>query len=270
MGAEDSRSPPEPEVELLVACMNRREPPPVLARFASGAERPALLVINQCTDIDPPAELALPGVRMVSVRERGLSRSRNRALALARGKLLAFCDEDLEYLPESLAVLRRGFAAHPRAAIVTFQFRARETGKPWKRYAPRPLEHGPLSVASVSTVEIALRRAQAGHLRFDERFGLGAELASGEENIWLIDALREGLRVGYYPEPLCDHPGLSTGHRPWSEADARAKGALLRRMYPTAWPAMVGGFCVLKYPRYRAQLSAPRFLAAAMRGGREL
>jgi len=267
MAVDDARAP---EVEVLVACMNRREPPPVLARFAAGAERPALLVINQCTSIDPPADIDLPGVRMISVRERGLSRSRNRALSLARGELLAFCDEDVEYLPDALATLRRGFAAHPRAAIVTFRFHTRETGKPFKSYAPSAFEHGPLSVASVSTIEIALRRSQAGQLRFDERFGLGAELASGEENIWLQDALRSGLGLGYFPEPLCDHPGLSTGHRAWTEADARSKGALLRRMYPRAWPAMVGGFCVLKYPLYRQQLSARRFLAAALRGARSL
>lgn len=259
-----------PEVELLVACMNRREPPPVLARFAPSAERPALLVINQCTEIEPPPDIDAEGLRMISVREQGLSRSRNRALEHARGELLAFCDDDVEYLPSALATLRRGFAAHPRAAIVTFQFLARETGRPFKRYAPAPFEHGPLSVAAVSTIEIAFRRERAAHLRFDERFGLGAGLASGEENIWLRDALRAGLRAGYFPEPLCDHPGLPTGHRAWTAADARAKGALLRRMYPRAWPAMVGGFCVLKYPLYRERLSAPRFLLEAVQGARKL
>jgi glycosyltransferase involved in cell wall biosynthesis len=259
-----------PEVELLVACMNRSEPPPVLARLPPGADKPALLVINQCTTIDPPAELSEPGVRMISVRERGLSRSRNRALELARGKLLVFCDDDVEYLPGALASLRRGFAAHPGAAVVTFQFLTRETGKPFKRYAPSPQRHGLFSVASVSTIEIALRRDLAGHLRFDERFGLGAELASGEENIWLADALHAGLGAGYFPEPLCDHPGLSTGHRAWTAADARTKGALLRRMYPRLWPAMLGGFCVLKYPLYRDQLSPPSFLAAALAGARNI
>ena len=265
MGADS-----EPEVELLVACMNRSEPPPVLARLPPSAERPALLVINQCTTIEPPPELVAPGVRMISVRERGLSRSRNRALELARGKLLVFCDEDVLYLPAALATLRRGFAAHPGAAIVTFQFQTRETGALFKHYAPSPFAHGPLSVAAVSTIEIALRRERAGHLRFDERFGLGAALPSGEENIWLADALRAGLSAGYFPEPLCDHPGLSTGHRAWSHADARAKGALLRRMYPRLWPAMVGGFCILKYPLYRARLSPPGFLAAALEGARNL
>lgn len=257
-------------VELLVACMNRTEPPPVLARFPAGAERPALLVINQCTTIEPPPDLEQPGVRMYSMRERGISRSRNRALERARGELLVFVDEDLEYLPSALETLRRGFAAHPYASVVTFQFRVRETGEPAKRYAPRPVEHGRLSAASVTSFEIALRRELAGHIRFDERFGLGAALTSGEENIWLQDVQREGLRVGYFPEPLCDHPGLTSGHRAWTELEARTKGALLRRMYPLAWPAMVGGFCVLKYPLYRRQMSPPRFLASALRGARDL
>jgi len=255
-----------PEIELLVACMNRTEPPPVLARFAAGAERPALLVINQCTTIEPPPDLEQPGVRMYSMRERGISRSRNRALERARGKLLVIVDDDIEYLPGALATLRRGFAAHPAAAVVTFQFVVRETGKPSKRYAPRAFSHGRLSAAGVTSFEIALRRELAGRIRFDERFGLGAALTSGEENIWLQDVLRQGHSAGYFPEPLCDHPGLTSGHRGWTEVEARTKGALLRRMYPTAWPAMIGGFSVLKYPLYRQQMTAPRFLATALKG----
>jgi hypothetical protein len=267
--AADSRAQ-EPEIELLVACMNRTEPPPVLARFGQGAERPALLVINQCTTIDPPPDIEQPGLRMYSVRERGLSKSRNAALERARGKLLAIVDDDVEYLPGALDTLRRGFAEHPQAAVVTFQFLARETGRPAKRYAKRPFVHGRLSAAAVSSIEIVLRRDLAGHLRFDERFGLGAALTSGEENVWLQDVLRRGLAAAYFPAALCDHPSLGSGHRAWTAVEARTKGALLRRMYPFAWPAMLGGFCVLKYPLYRDHMTAPRFLASALRGARDL
>jgi hypothetical protein len=268
--AGDSRADRQPEVELLVACMNRTEPPPVLARFTEGAERPALLVINQCTSIEPPPDLERPGLRMYSMRERGLSKSRNAALDRARGKLLAIVDDDVEYLPGALDTLRRGFAAHPNAAVVTFQFLARETGLPAKRYAPRAFVHGRLSAAAVSSIEIVLRRDLAGHLRFDERFGLGAALSSGEENIWLQDLQRSGLIAAYYPGALCDHPSLGSGHRAWTAAEARTKGALLRRMYPAAWPAMLGGFCLLKYPLYRHHMTAPRFLATALKGARDL
>src|SRR5688500_20220427 len=118
MGADPE---PQPELELLVACMNRTEPPPVLARFPEGAERPALLVINQCTTIEPPPDLERPGVRMYSSRERGISKSRNAALARARGKLLAIADDDLDYLPSALDAPRRAIAAHQRAAAVTLQ-----------------------------------------------------------------------------------------------------------------------------------------------------
>lgn len=268
MGADPQADPPE--VELLVACMNRTEPPPVLARFPEGAERPALLVINQCTTIEPPPDIERPGVRMYSLRERGVSRSRNAALARARGRLLAIVDDDVQYLPSALDTLRRGFAAHPSAAVVTFQFLARETGQPTKRYAAQPFVHGPLSAAAVSSIEIAIRRELAGHIRFDERFGLGAALTSGEENIWLQDVMRQGLTAAYYPAAVCDHPGLSSGHRGWTAVEARTKGALLRRMYPRAWPAMLGGFCVLKYPLYREHLSVPGFLTEALRGARQV
>jgi glycosyltransferase involved in cell wall biosynthesis len=240
--------------------MNRTEPPPILARFGADDEKPAMLVINQCTEIDPPPELARDGLRMHSMRERGVSLSRNRALASARGEILAMVDHDLEYFPASLDTIRRAYRALPDADIITFQFLNRDTGQPVKPYPGRSFRHGLRSIGSVSLVEMTLRRERVGQLTFDTRFGPGAPLQSGEENIFMADALRAGLRAYYWPEPICDHPGVGTGYRMWDRDTAYAKGATFRRMYPLAWPAVAGYFALIKHQHYGAQLSLPHWL----------
>lgn len=259
----------EPAIELLVSAMNRTEPPPVLARFSASDERPALLVINQCTAIEPPPMFERDGVRMVSMHERGVSLSRNRALGLARAELLAIVDDDIEYLPGSLATIRRAYRALPDADVITFQFLNRDTGLPVKHYAARPFRHDRRTIGRVSLVEMTLRRDATVGLAFDTRFGPGATLQSGEENIFLADALRAGLRGYYWPEPICDHPGVGTGYRMWDRETAYAKGATFRRMYPLAWPGVAAYFALVKHRNYRSQMNLVTWLWINARGAFE-
>ena len=58
----------------------------------------------------------------------------------------------------------------------------------------------------VSTIEMVFRREKVqNQLLFDERFGLGTKfLTCGEEEIWLIDALRAGLKIKYFPERIVE------------------------------------------------------------------
>lgn len=55
---------------------------------------------------------------------------------------------------------------------------------------------------TISALEMACKRQSVqGFIRFDERFGLGTKfLTCGEEEVWLEDALRAGLKLHYFPD----------------------------------------------------------------------
>lgn len=257
-----------PSVELLVAAMHCAEPPDLLVDFPDGVERPDVLVINQCPDGPLPVPLEQPHLRMISVDDRGLAKSRNLALDSAQGDLVVLADADLRYLPSALQTLRAAFAAHPDATVITFQFLNSDTGQPYKRYAKRGFRHNLRTIASVSSVEIAVRRSKLGALRFDPAHGLGARFPSAEEGVFLADVLRAGHAAYYWPEPLCSHPGQTSGHTQWSAQVAEAKGAAFRRMYRGVWPLVTAWFVVRKYPLYKAKLGLAAFAWHSLRGVR--
>ena len=101
----------------------------------------------------------------------------------------------------------------------------------------------------VASVEIALRRSsiEESRLRFDEHFGLGAEFPTGEENIFLADALDKGLKLLYMPIPIVMHPPESSGQDYDNIKLVQAKGAMFERIFGLKGHAVSFLFALKKY-----------------------
>lgn len=172
-------------------------------------------------------------VRLVTCKGRGLSANRNFALAHARGDYLLIADDDERFEISHLLRIKETFAQGPQTAIFLFQARTPE-GHPIKDYPTQPFsyENCPRGYYP-SSWEIALRRESTSSLRFDTRFGLGASrLACGEEEVFLHEAYKQGLRIEYRPIPVAIVPPGTTGSRfRESEAVRRSKGAVLTIMH---------------------------------------
>lgn len=151
-------------------------------------------------------------VRVLQLAGRGLCRNRNHALAHAEGDILKICDDDELWERADFDAILSTYARHPEYDLVHFQVRGLN-----KIYPPR----------YVSSVELTLRRATAGKLRFDERFGLGAEqLCAGEEEVLLADARKAGFTIHYEPQPICRTDSDTTGTQWSSPLLQRSKGAV--------------------------------------------
>lgn len=89
------------------------------------------------------------------------------------------------------------------------------------------------TIMSVCSIEIVVSRSLAKrNILFDERFGLGTDFSTGGENIMLLDALRQGVKITRHPAVIVQHPVSSSGSgsRGLSQL-AFAKGAMFRRMF---------------------------------------
>lgn len=187
------------------------------------------LVINQLIN----DSTSVGGPSVLSYREIGLARSRNRAIDMATGDICLISDDDVEYLPEIVSVIQSAFDQNPDADIITFQIEAPD-GQSFRPYREGPFWHNKRSVMSVCSVEIAFRRKAilASHLKFDERFGLGACFPTGEEIIFLCDAIDKGLKILSYPSFIVTHPLETSGARLRNNPQLiEAKGAMFSRIF---------------------------------------
>ncbi len=219
--------------------MGLQSPWPLLERMAI-PEDVAVLVVNQCperAEDDLPADIDDGRVRMRSFAERGLARSRNRALDLARGEIVLLADSDCHLIAEAVPAILGAFESHPDCGVVSFQYAIDAVDRAAKTYPVRGRDLGRFSIVRVSSVEIALRRSAVGPVRFDERFGPGAVHPMGSENVFLAKLGRRGVRMRFEPLMICVHVGATRGAKLDGRIEmAEAVGPLLAAMYPRLWP----------------------------------
>lgn len=179
-------------------------------------------------DLIPEVLRTRQDVEIHTINGKGLSANRNIALSKATADIVVFADDDARFADESFSNIRGAFENNPDIDVAFFQATT-YTGKPLKNY---PTEERDITTIpsdyNISAIEMAIRRQSIqGTLNFDERFGLGAPfLTCGEEEVWLYDALRLGLKIHYFPVKILETSTMLKRSLVYVDAGVqRSKGA---------------------------------------------
>jgi glycosyltransferase involved in cell wall biosynthesis len=198
----------DPAVSLVVSTIGR---PELLARLVrsvvvEGATVPLeLIVADQSADQSAAAVLAAHAGdvpwRVVPSR-RGVSRGRNAGLAVARGEVVTFPDDDCWYPGGTLAAALAHLRAHPALVGVTGILVDGDGAPNMLRWARRP---GPVTKAnyyrtSIGPTVIARTALVREVGAYDERIGPGSGTPMGScEDADLVLRLLERGPVAYEP-----------------------------------------------------------------------
>ena len=178
-------------------------------------------------------------VLLYKYKGQGLAANRNLALERATSEYVMCADDDTRISPDITSIIEGTFSQVPDLDIAFYQA-STYTGKPLKNYPDEAFAMlQPPTTYSISTIEMVCRRNSIqGKLRFDERFGLGTKfLTCGEEEIWLHDALRFGLKMHYFPVKVVETSTMLKKTLIYVDAGVqRSRGAFTYYMYgQRAW-----------------------------------
>ncbi|WP_169698520.1 glycosyltransferase family A protein [Mesotoga infera] len=158
------------------------------------------LLINQ-TDSNSELEVTNNGnvVRLINTTEKGLSRSRNKAIMSAHGEICLLCDDDEILVDNYEAIITNAFDSIREADIIAFKI-ARKGKKYWNRIK----SVNRFSSLRISSVQIAFKRDSIVRkgVKFNEQFGAGSNYPFGEENLFLIECLKNGLKIFFFPSEI--------------------------------------------------------------------
>jgi glycosyltransferase involved in cell wall biosynthesis len=168
---------------------------------------------------------------------KGVAKSRNKALDLAKGEYLIFSDDDITFSATGLQQAIDYLDSHPEVSLLLGQA-TDESGTLRKRY-PKAIEKlGSLNSARAATYEMIIRVSEVRRLgvRFDEDFGAGAKNYLGDEYIFVVDLIKAGGKAVFAPITLAQHPTESSGSRWGSEQDRRARAIIFTRVFGALAP----------------------------------
>lgn len=236
------------KIEHLISTMHQNTP-----EFAVKMNcRQNILVVNQAQDgrID---QMEINGlrVRMVTTDERGLSNSRNMLLEYAQGDICLVGDDDLFYIEGYDEIVKEAYEKHPDADLIAFRF-TQKMGEETRHQFEKETWLNLFTISKVASVEITFRvtKIREKGLRFCILLGLGAKYGACEENAFLADALRSGLKILYIPKTICylkpDPPERVKWQNGYDKDYFMKRGAGFYRIYRKLFIPFSVAFLLLK------------------------
>lgn len=251
--------PQQPKISLLICTINDRIS--AVPQVLLSPHRDICYVVSmQYTDdlfLDqiPEELLQRDDVRVYPYFGAGLSANRNHALRHCTTELAIIADDDAHYTLDDLEAVMHLAEDHPEVGVYCLQV-SHTDGKPHRNYPAYSFDyaHQPRGNYFVSC-ELVLR-TDALLPTFDIRFGLGAPfLGCGEEEVFLYQAYRLGVKVHYFPLHLCTIPeSPTTGSQFLTNKKVRhAKGAVLYVMH-----GLIGGLLRITLTALRTRKTESR------------
>lgn len=248
--------------EILMATMNRKK----ISDIDWGKKNISskVLLINQS---DFEGEEVCSNIRMISCKERGSSKSRNKAIEESRAEICLIADDDVEYLDGYEDMIVDHFDNNPDIDIFTFQIVTPNGTKFNSGYSNYPYIHNWRTILKCASIEIAFRRKSiiGKKMKVNEQFGLGSKYKIHDEIIFLKEALDKGLKAKYIPIPIVVHPAESSG-TDFNDFLLISKGAAFFKLFGYFAFFMNLVFAIKKHKDYKKSYSFLKFLKKMCEG----
>lgn len=234
------------KIQHVISTMNRKE----FSFLEKLCLKTDAVVVNQNCE-DAIAELTLSNgvkIKAVSTPEKGLSRSRNKLIENATGDILVIGDDDVEYLDGYLDIIENAYNKYPDADIIIFRF-THEKGKETRVRYTEDVSVTMQNVSKFASVEVTFKldSIKKAGISFNNNIGLGTSFPSGEENAFLADALRAGLKIYHVPITICVAEEASKINDNYDVCRyLEDKGASFYCIYKNTFPIYALAFILLK------------------------
>lgn len=260
-------------IEVLLSTMNIKNEDQYTELLKKMNIKTDSITINQCTNEDINELFSIPTGknRIFSYREKGLSKSRNRAIQNANSDFCIIADDDLVYNDDYESLILDSYKKYCDADVIAFYVESVNKDRPTSTQKEKRI--GYLSSMKIASFQITFRRQSIidNNIVFNENFGAGSgKYKSGEENIFLFDCLKKKLKIYYIPIEIAKvHHEDSTWFGEKDELYFKTKGAVFYKMSKTFYPFFIMQFALRKYCLYKKDATFIKAVKNMYKGKKE-
>ncbi len=217
-------------VEVLLATMNQNDCS-IVEKINTQSD---IVVINQ-SDCDNNKGYVYKdyNVTFISNKERGLSRSRNKALENSTREYCVLADDDIVLVDNYVDIIEEEFKKNTDADIIIFDIdRVKKDG-----VFNRNLKDGKVKfyrILSFGSIGVVFKRKSIleKNITFNTLFGTGSVYTSGEDTIFITESYKKGLKIYTSSKKIATVYDLtSTWFNGYNDKFFKDKGALLKYIF---------------------------------------
>lgn len=145
-------------------------------------------------------------IQYIKIDAAGLSYARNKAIDIATGEVLAFPDDDCEYLPDTLVSVYSHFKNDTTMDVVKGKIVDREGKNSLKNWGERPFVFKSYKVFFKASSVTMFIKKKGSQIKFDEELGAGSTFGSCEDVDLIYRLLRLGKKICFFPDVKIYHP----------------------------------------------------------------
>lgn len=188
------------KVQVLIAAMNQQDHS-LLEKMNIQSDA---IVGNQCGfNLIEKFSYKSHNIMYLNFAERGVGLNRNNALMRADGDICLFADDDMVYENDYVKTVSDAFEMYSDADIIIFNLREKI---PIRYIINKVQKVGYFNFLRYGTARIAvkLKSVRDNAIFFNQTFGGGTEHCHGEDNIFLAECLKKGLKIYAIPEYIAE------------------------------------------------------------------
>lgn len=190
--------------EILLSIVDKKENNDIYKHLTEKNITTDVIIVNQ-TNFNNISKKNVNGktIKILNLNEHGIGLSRNTALQRTDADIVLFADDDEKFEDNYQIKILNAFDKLPNADIILFNVKsqnslrpAAEISKIKKVYWYNSMKYGAYQIA-IKVFSLKKKR-----ITFSTLFGGGSKFGSGEDSLFLLDALNAGLKIYTYPDKI--------------------------------------------------------------------
>ena len=220
------------DLQILIATMNRSDLNFLKAMFPNHeVEKLNLVIVNQ-TSNDSLLTSDNENIKVINSFDKGLSKSRNLAIENSSKDLLLIADDDVIFKSDFENNIVEAFN-QMNNNIILFQIENKDN-QLFRKYSNKiKSKLNWFEILNTHSIEMVLDRKSVikNQLQFNENFGLGSKYPSGEEPIFMAEAKKIKLKLGYFPAAIVIHPDSTSTSKSSKKEQYYNQGAVFYAIF---------------------------------------
>lgn len=221
------------KIQVLVATMDQTD----YSLLRKMNIRSDAIIGNQCS-FNSVEKFEIDGhqIQYYNFAERGVGLNRNNTLMRADADICIFADDDMVYEDNYVEIVENAFSNNPHADVIVFNLREEVVTR---KTIIKGTKVGYLNYLRYGTARIAVRLSsiRVNGIFFNQCFGGGTEHCHGEDNLFLNECLKKGLKIIAVPEYIATltEERESSWNNGYDEKYIKDQGILYRTISRKWW-----------------------------------